>query len=101
GAHPVRASDARNGTGETTARESSMRCRSAGLAGASAVLRAAPVSGQSDQEGQTGFLDRAVTVAGRTYPYQVYVPREYAAAGERRFPVILFLHGAGERGDDG
>lgn len=78
-----------------------MRFRSASLAAAIAALLAAPASGQSAQEVQTGFLDRTVTVAGRTYPYQVYVPREYAAAGERRFPVILFLHGAGERGADG
>src|SRR5690606_27947035 len=100
-AHHARESDVRSRTAATTPRESSMRCRSASLAGAIAALLAAPVSGQSDQEVQTGFLDRVVTVAGRTYPYQVYVPREYAAAGERRFPVILFLHGAGERGDDG
>lgn len=47
----------------------------------------------------TGFLDRSVTVAHLTYPYQVYVPRTYSSA--HRWPVILFLHGAGERGSDG
>jgi len=84
-----------------------MRCRSASLAAvaaaiaAIAALLAAPASGQSGQEVQTGFLDRTITVAGHTYPYQVYVPREYASDPGRRFPVILFLHGAGERGDDG
>jgi len=81
-----------------------MRCRSASLAviiAANAALLAAPASGQSGQEVQTGFLDRTITVAGHTYPYQVYVPREYALDPELRFPVILFLHGAGERGDDG
>jgi predicted peptidase len=50
-------------------------------------------------ESQTGFLDRRVTVAGRSYHYQVYVPFSYTAS--QRWPVILFLHGAGERGDDG
>lgn len=46
-----------------------------------------------------GFLAREVTVAGRTFPYVVYVPRQWRP-GER-WPVILFLHGAGERGSDG
>lgn len=31
--------------------------------------------------------------------YQVYVPAEYATRSD--WPVILFLHGAGERGSDG
>lgn len=47
----------------------------------------------------TGFLDRTVTVDGRTYPYQVFVPRDWNAA--KAWPVVLFLHGAGERGTDG
>lgn len=51
------------------------------------------------QEIQTGFLDRVVTVAGHDYPYQVYVPSTYSP--DRAWPVILFLHGAGERGVDG
>jgi predicted peptidase len=48
---------------------------------------------------QTGFLNRSVTVRGRQYPYVVYVPREFDAA--HKWPVILFLHGSGERGSDG
>jgi predicted peptidase len=48
---------------------------------------------------ETGFLDRSVTIAGSVYHYQVYVPSSYTAAGS--WPVILFLHGSGERGDDG
>ena len=47
---------------------------------------------------ETGFLDRSVTHGGTAYPYVVYVPREWNA--DRAWPVILFLHGAGERGDD-
>jgi predicted peptidase len=50
------------------------------------------------QQPQTGFLDRSVVVAGATYRYQVYVPATYA--GSQRWPVILFLHGGGERGSD-
>jgi predicted peptidase len=48
---------------------------------------------------ETGFLDRTVTVEGRGFPYQVYVPRDYSP--QTRWPVILFLHGAGEGGTDG
>jgi predicted peptidase len=51
------------------------------------------------QQVQTGFLDRNVTVAGRAYHYQVYVPADYASRPS--WPAILFLHGAGERGNDG
>ena len=51
------------------------------------------------QQVQTGFLDRSVTVGGRAYRYEVYVPADYAT--KPSWPAILFLHGAGERGDDG
>jgi predicted peptidase len=48
---------------------------------------------------ETGFLHRSVAVDGKDYPYVVYVPRDWTP--ERHWPVILFLHGAGERGSDG
>lgn len=51
------------------------------------------------QRMETGFLDRSITVAGRSYRYQVYVPADYQS--KPNWPAILFLHGAGERGDDG
>jgi predicted peptidase len=51
------------------------------------------------QQVQTGFLDRNVTLAGHAYHYQVYVPADYQTKSS--WPAILFLHGAGERGDDG
>ncbi len=47
----------------------------------------------------TGFLNREVQVAGVTYRYLVYVPREWTK--DKKWPVILSLHGVGERGDDG
>lgn len=47
---------------------------------------------------ETGFLNRTVDHAGRTYRYVVYVPDSDRT---RMLPVVLFLHGAGERGDDG
>jgi predicted peptidase len=32
--------------------------------------------------------------------YWLHLPRDYGVDAERRWPLILFLHGAGERGDD-
>src|SRR5215831_14006094 len=48
---------------------------------------------------QTGFLDRTVTISNVTYRYQVYVPANFSR--RKKWPVILFLHGKGERGTDG
>jgi poly(3-hydroxybutyrate) depolymerase len=47
----------------------------------------------------TGFLNRHVTVNGVTYKYQVYVPENWNE--HTSWPVILFLHGSGERGSEG
>lgn len=51
------------------------------------------------EKGESGFLNRKITVSGTEYLYQVYVPEQWSA--DSQWPVILFLHGAGERGDDG
>lgn len=61
------------------------------------VLTGTGVAGTHAAE--TGFLDRSIALDSIDYRYQVYVPRNYST--DREWPVILFLHGAGERGDDG
>jgi predicted peptidase len=48
---------------------------------------------------ETGFLDRTVSISGVAYRYQVYVPADWDKS--KKWPVILFLHGSGERGSDG
>jgi predicted peptidase len=48
---------------------------------------------------ETGFLNKSVRAGDRSMPYVVYLPREHTS--KKRWPVILFLHGAGERGDNG
>ena len=53
----------------------------------------------SAQRIETGFLNRTATVGSYTYRYQVYIPANYGT--NTAWPVILFLHGAGERGADG
>jgi predicted peptidase len=45
------------------------------------------------------FAARTLSLRGATYKYQVFVPGDWSVS--RKWPVILFLHGAGERGSDG
>lgn len=40
----------------------------------------------------------ALTTEG--YPYQLFVPRTAAGSRGRTWPLMIFLHGSGERGDD-
>lgn len=39
-------------------------------------------------------------VAEGGYAYQLFLPRGYSEADGARFPLLIFLHGSGERGDD-
>jgi predicted peptidase len=47
----------------------------------------------------TGFLNRAVSIDGAEYRYQVYVPRDFQRSTP--LPIILALHGGGAYGKDG
>lgn len=64
-----------------------------GLAGCGSL----PPAGETAPR-EAGFAQREVVVDGRAHRYQVFVPSSAAGATP---PVILFLHGSGERGDDG
>jgi len=48
---------------------------------------------------ETGFLDRTLSLHGATYKYQVFLPENWTP--DRKWPIVLFLHGYGERGSDG
>ena len=48
---------------------------------------------------ETGFLDRTIRFQAVNYKYQVFVPEDWTP--HQKWPIILALHGAGERGDDG
>ncbi len=82
-------------------------------AGSNGQTRPAVESGNKNQEFEvtdspaetqptqtaTGFLYRTIDFAGEAHAYCAYVPPEYT--DQRAWPVILFLHGSGERGRDG
>jgi len=51
-------------------------------------------------ETATGFLNRTLVRSnGETRRYVVYVPHDYDPS--KPWPLVMFLHGAGERGDGG
>jgi dienelactone hydrolase len=50
---------------------------------------------------ETGFLNRRIEVEGTSYRFQVYLPEEWRREDNRLWPIILFLHGRGERGSEG
>jgi len=61
-----------------------------------ACLLPACMSAPQRSSGQ--FVERSVDVGGATHRYQVFAPS--SRAGGAKPPVILFLHGSGERGSD-
>jgi predicted esterase len=50
---------------------------------------------------ETGFLNRRIELHGATYRFQVYLPEEWRRDDHRLWPIILALHGRGERGSEG
>jgi predicted peptidase len=64
-----------------------------------AALLAISLSMPTTIETTSGFLNRILQSGGSQFRYQVYVPVGWKRSS--KWPVLLFLHGAGERGDDG
>lgn len=52
----------------------------------------------STPQRETGFLRRSVTLRLTTIDFRVYIPAGYDSA--KKYPVILYLHGRGARGND-
>ena len=63
----------------------------------SGLFTAGPSAGAPDAK--SGLLTRTVKVGGESYTYQVFIPA--SLAGKKDVPVILFLHGIGQRGEGG
>jgi predicted peptidase len=53
----------------------------------------------SGEHQETGILSMMLSDGEQEQPAMVYVPRDYDP--DEEWPLIVFLHGAGERGDDG
>ncbi|HWS73083.1 MAG TPA: phospholipase, partial [Thermoanaerobaculia bacterium] len=47
---------------------------------------------------ESRFLERTVDVGGKEHRYRVWLPPHYTKL--HHWPVVLYLHGVGERGDD-
>lgn len=69
------------------------------LLACSLLASLALASRASASKKETGFLDRTISVGGASYKYQVFLPDNWSP--KQKWPIILFLHGAGERGSDG
>lgn len=67
------------------------------LLGAVALLCGASMSARAaDEKSKTGFLTRIHKDAdGKEAKYVLFVPHDYK--GDKTYPIILFLHGSGER----
>src|SRR5205807_479258 len=59
------------------------------------LLMAWPDRARQDDE---MFKGRSIKIGATEYQYRVFVPKGWTK--KKKWPVILFLHGAGERGDD-
>jgi hypothetical protein len=67
-----------------------------GASGAAAARKDKPETAQ-----ETGFLNRKIELHGITYHFVVYLPEEWHRDDHKLWPIILALHGRGERGSEG
>ncbi len=68
------------------------------LAGALLLALAAAVADAGPDATKQSFEKKITKTVGARY--LLFLPRGYAKESQKRWPLILFLHGAGERGDD-
>jgi predicted peptidase len=64
-----------------------------GLCGAAS---SAPAAGQQVPL----VFEKSIGDKKTTYNYWLYLPKGYVEKGEKKWPLIIFLHGMGERGND-
>jgi len=65
------------------------------LAAGSAIAQPASIS----DDLKAKYEERTITSGDKQYGYRVLLPKGFAESS-KKYPVVLFLHGAGERGDD-
>jgi predicted esterase len=76
---------------------------------AAAICLAAPARAASHPSGsaytepyqETGFLNRKIELRGAVYRFQVYLPEDWRRDDHKLWPIVLALHGRGERGSEG
>ncbi|CAN5455277.1 dienelactone hydrolase family protein [soil metagenome] len=61
------------------------------------------ISAQEDstvsfRKDSSGYLKRVFTKGNVSMPYRLLLPRDYDSS--KKYPMVLFLHGSGERGND-
>jgi len=69
-----------------------------------AVVRAAPDKAhpaKPETPQDTGFLNRRIELHGIMYRFQVYLPEDWRRDDQKKWPIILFLHGRRESGSEG
>ena len=79
-------------------KDNRMRYWTAALLGL--ALAAAPATARTKMppmvEGQTPQQ----AIEPGNYPYQLFLPKGYLTDKDKAYPLLVFLHGSGERGDD-
>jgi predicted peptidase len=63
------------------------------------ILGSLAAFGARAADSPTGFLNKVFTADKSNAKYVLFIPHSYQ--GDKEYPLILFLHGAGERGTDG
>jgi acetyl esterase/lipase len=61
--------------------------------------KAHPAKPEAPQD--TGFLNRRTELHGIMYRFQVYLPEDWRRDDQKKWPIILFLHGRRESGSEG
>jgi len=61
--------------------------------------KAHPARPETPQD--TGFLNRGIELHGIMYRFQVYLPEDWRRDDQKKWPIILFLHGRRESGSEG
>jgi len=65
------------------------------------AFAAKPRQAHPEPSQETGFLNRKIELHGASYRFQVYLPEDWRRDDRKQWPIILALHGRGERGSEG
>lgn len=71
------------------------------MAAPAAHAAAKPRFSHSRSFQETGFLNRSLDFQNAVYRFTLYLPEGFRRDDHKRWPIILFLHGRGERGAEG